>query len=149
MTRRATKLLEMMKVSVICLGVLCILQCNQALVSSPNDVRIFKYYTINLDLIDKSFQSICPNGPNGIFAHPTFCRLFVKCTQGDPEFFHCVDGKLFDSVDLTCEEEDLVNCGSRPFYYFNTKGPITMESYRAGKASNPTHWHRPPLKSQE
>lgn len=58
--------------------------------------------------------------------------MFVKCTNGEPEYLRCADGQLFNSESLQCDKKELVDCGSRDFYYFNAKGPIPMDMYYKG-----------------
>lgn len=55
--------------------------------------------------------------------------MFIQCIEGAPNYFHCDNGFLFDIQELQCRDEKLVDCGSRNYYYFNPKGPISIESY--------------------
>ena len=70
----------------------------------------------------------CPT-PSGIAPHPTYCLMFIDCTSGHLEYSRCEYGFLFDSDELVCKQEHLVDCGAREFYYFNSKGVIPMETY--------------------
>lgn len=55
--------------------------------------------------------------------------MFIQCIDGGVDYGRCDDGYLFDSKSQKCELEELVDCGTREFYYFGFKGPIPIENY--------------------
>lgn len=71
--------------------------------------------------------------------------MFIDCTRGHLEYSRCEYGFLFDSDELVCKQEHLVDCGAREFYYFNSKGVIPMETYWMIKYSSNDLWEFPSI----
>ncbi|KAG1655195.1 SCO-spondin [Nymphon striatum] len=56
--------------------------------------------------------SYCPQ-PNGHFAHPEFCMLFLNCYNNRAYVQPCAEGLFFNDVIKGCDNPANVNCGSR------------------------------------
>lgn len=55
----------------------------------------------------------CPEGFNGLMAHPRFCDSFVQCGIGESFVRRCVQGLLFNPTILNCDWPQNVDCGTR------------------------------------
>ncbi|KAG1684460.1 SCO-spondin [Nymphon striatum] len=67
---------------------------------------IFNIYEMYIDF------SYCPQ-PNGHFAHPEFCMLFLNCYNNRAYVQPCAEGLFFNDVIKGCDNPLNVNCGSR------------------------------------
>ncbi|KAF7271208.1 hypothetical protein GWI33_015890 [Rhynchophorus ferrugineus] len=59
----------------------------------------------------------CPEVDGGsptYIADPDDCSAFYECSNGEPWRIVCAPGALFDANSLKCENEEDVNCGTRP-----------------------------------
>lgn len=124
---------------------LILVKLGNVLSSPVNDEvsQTFRCVILPLEVIYQ-FQVKCPT-PGGISPHPTYCLMFIDCTSGHLEYSRCDYGFLFDSDELVCKQEHLVDCGSREFYYFNSKGVIPMETYWMIKYSSNALWEFPSI----
>lgn len=72
----------------------------------------FFYWSISLKLLTHTEPPIStPNCPRlyGIFAHPTNCRVFYSCWNGDGSKYECPPGLAYDNNQRVCVWADLVD----------------------------------------
>ncbi|XP_046753306.1 uncharacterized protein LOC124403977 isoform X4 [Diprion similis] len=123
--------------------------------TDPTSVPVWKGIDVRSDFSPQVLQKriepevvTCPEGEEGLLRHPTDCKKFLQCSNGNTNIMDCGPGTVFNPLMSVCDFADNVEgCGEEDLRTTTEISQFGINSYVGNSGSQSetgfdhrTHW---------